>query len=95
MSFTFDLTGWRESETSSLFDRLQETLATGGTVFGVWDSDALAGLASLDVKPVGGNSAILKQLQLCSALLPGQALRVQLRVSGTEVVASEIRVTFN
>jgi GNAT superfamily N-acetyltransferase len=87
--FHLDLTGWRESETSVYLDRLQETRATGGTVFGAWDGDALAGLASLDIKPVGGNPAIVKlDLLHVSAPYRNKGIGKQLTAKVTEKARS-------
>lgn len=55
-----DVVGWDPVELAEFVARSDQVIATGGTVLGAWDGDALVGLASLDIGGVGGDRAVVK-----------------------------------
>jgi predicted N-acetyltransferase YhbS len=52
--------GWYPDELARLIRRLEARIDSGGVVLGAWAGDAIIGLGSLDITPVGGNPRVMK-----------------------------------
>ncbi len=55
-----DADGWNREELADFVGRLEALIDSGGVVLGAWDGDAIVGLGSLDLAPIGGDPAVLK-----------------------------------
>jgi len=55
-----EISGWAPDELTAYVARLEELLDADGLALGAWEADGLIGLASLDLRPVGGDPTRMK-----------------------------------